>query len=150
MSLCLMLYYWELSCWLPLCWVSLCRMSSRFWMSSKSNLSKDTTVHKNCNFFKVSSISINIFLQNSSLKMKLKMSFILYPARPKPIKLLRKQRPVFWTKGSCLARALGVTKFISTRYMILVKLCCATLVRLRCSTNPPQVGSIVYEVGFSK
>ncbi len=38
-------------------------------------------------------------------------------------------------KSSCLARALGVTKFISTRYTILVTLCCATYVWLRCSTN---------------
>jgi hypothetical protein len=29
-------------------------------------------------------------------------------------------------KGSCLARALGVTKFINMRYMILVTLCFAT------------------------
>ncbi len=29
-------------------------------------------------------------------------------------------------KSSWLARALGVAKFISTRYMILVTLCCAT------------------------
>ncbi len=27
---------------------------------------------------------------------------------------------------SCLARALGVTKFISMRYIILVSLCCVT------------------------
>ncbi len=31
-----------------------------------------------------------------------------------------------------------MTKFINTRYIILVTLCCATLVRLRCSTNSPQ------------
>jgi hypothetical protein len=30
------------------------------------------------------------------------------------------------TKGSCLARASGVTKFIEIRDMILVTLCCAT------------------------
>jgi hypothetical protein len=29
-------------------------------------------------------------------------------------------------KGSCLARALSVTKFINLRDMILVTLCCAT------------------------
>ncbi len=29
-------------------------------------------------------------------------------------------------KGSCLARALGVTKFIRRRYIILATLCCAT------------------------
>ncbi len=29
-------------------------------------------------------------------------------------------------RGSCLARALGVTKFINKRDMILVTLCCAT------------------------
>ncbi len=29
-------------------------------------------------------------------------------------------------KCSCLARALGVTKFISMRYIIMVSLCCAT------------------------
>ncbi len=41
-------------------------------------------------------------------------------------------------KGSCLAPpALGVTKFKTARYMILVTLCCATYVQLRCSTNPP-------------
>ncbi len=42
------------------------------------------------------------------------------------------KRPVCWTKGSCLARALGVTKFISTSYMILF-----TVVALSCSTSPP-------------
>ncbi len=36
------------------------------------------------------------------------------------------QKPVCWTKSSCLAQALGVTKFISSSYMILVTLCCAT------------------------
>jgi hypothetical protein len=30
------------------------------------------------------------------------------------------------TKSSCLGRALGVTKFINMRDMILVTLCCAT------------------------
>ncbi len=29
-------------------------------------------------------------------------------------------------RGSCLARALGVTKFINEIYLILVTLCCAT------------------------
>ncbi len=29
-------------------------------------------------------------------------------------------------KGSCLALALGLTKIISTRYMILVTLCCVS------------------------
>ena len=29
-------------------------------------------------------------------------------------------------KGLCLARALGVTKFVDVRDMILVMLCCAT------------------------
>jgi hypothetical protein len=29
-------------------------------------------------------------------------------------------------EGSCLARALGVTKFIRIRDMIVVTLCCAT------------------------
>jgi hypothetical protein len=32
---------------------------------------------------------------------------------------------------------LSSSKFISTRYMIFVTLCCATEVGLRCSTNPP-------------
>ncbi len=41
-------------------------------------------------------------------------------------------------KGSCLAQVLGVTKFINIRDIILVALCCATQVWLRCSTNPPQ------------
>ncbi len=41
-------------------------------------------------------------------------------------------------KSSCLARALGETKFIDMRDMILVTLCCAVKVRLRCSTNRPQ------------
>jgi len=36
------------------------------------------------------------------------------------------QRPVCWTKSSCSARALGVTKFRSMRCIILVTLCCAT------------------------
>jgi hypothetical protein len=40
-------------------------------------------------------------------------------------------------KSSGLAPALGVTKFINMRDIILVTLCCATKVRLRCSTNPP-------------
>jgi len=40
-------------------------------------------------------------------------------------------------KSSCLAPALGMTKFINVTNMILVKLCCATQVRRRCSTNPP-------------
>jgi hypothetical protein len=40
-------------------------------------------------------------------------------------------------KSSCLAPALGVTKFIIVGDMILVTLCCATYVALRCSTNPP-------------
>ena len=31
-----------------------------------------------------------------------------------------------WTKGLCLARASGVTKFITTRFMSLVTLCCAS------------------------
>ncbi len=44
-----------------------------------------------------------------------------------------------WTRGSCLARALGVTKFVSTKYIILVTLCCATYVGLRCSTNHLRV-----------
>jgi hypothetical protein len=48
------------------------------------------------------------------------------------------QRPVCFYKISCLARALGVTKFINTRCMMLVTLCFAAEVRLRCSTNPPQ------------
>ncbi len=41
-------------------------------------------------------------------------------------------------KSSCLAPALGVTKFIIVINMILVTLCCATKVRLSCSTNPPK------------
>ncbi len=40
-------------------------------------------------------------------------------------------------KSSCLAQALGVTKFIIVKDMILVTLCCATEVGLRCSTKPP-------------
>jgi uncharacterized membrane protein len=40
-------------------------------------------------------------------------------------------------KGSCLARVFGLTKFIKIRDMILVTLCCAAYVGLRCSTNPP-------------
>ncbi len=40
-------------------------------------------------------------------------------------------------QSSCLAPALGVTKVIIVRDMILVTLCCATYVGLRCSTNPP-------------
>jgi hypothetical protein len=40
-------------------------------------------------------------------------------------------------KSSCLAPALGVTKFIIVGDMILVTLCCATYVILRSSTNPP-------------
>ncbi len=36
------------------------------------------------------------------------------------------QWPIHWIRGSCLAQALGVTKFISRRYIILVTLCCAT------------------------
>jgi hypothetical protein len=39
---------------------------------------------------------------------------------------------------SCLAQTLGVTKLIIVTDMIWVTLCCATYVRLRCSTNPPQ------------
>ncbi len=40
-------------------------------------------------------------------------------------------------KCSCLARALGLTKFTTMRDMILVTLCCATKVRLECLTKPP-------------
>ncbi len=40
-------------------------------------------------------------------------------------------------KSSCLAPALGVTKFIIVTDMVLVTLCCATWVALRCSTNQP-------------
>ncbi len=40
-------------------------------------------------------------------------------------------------KSSCLAPTLGVTKFIIVTDMNWVTLCCATEVRLRCSTNPP-------------
>jgi hypothetical protein len=39
-------------------------------------------------------------------------------------------------KCSCLARVFSVTKFIIVKDMILVTLCCATQVRLRCSTKP--------------
>ncbi len=42
-------------------------------------------------------------------------------------------------EGSCLARALGVTKLINMRVIILVTRCCATEVRPRRSTNPPLV-----------
>jgi hypothetical protein len=45
----------------------------------------------------------------------------------KPLMFSIAQRPVCLTKDSCLARALGVTKFIS---MILATLCCATQVGL--------------------
>jgi hypothetical protein len=50
------------------------------------------------------------------------------------------RRPVAGSlnKSSCLARTLGVTKFINMRDMILVTLCCAAQVRLGYSTNPPQ------------
>ncbi len=40
-------------------------------------------------------------------------------------------------KSSCLAPVLGVAKFTKARHMIFVTLCCVTLVRLRCLTNPP-------------
>jgi hypothetical protein len=43
-----------------------------------------------------------------------------------------------FNKSSCLAPALGVTKLIIVKYMLLITLFCATEVRLRCSTNPPQ------------
>jgi hypothetical protein len=42
-------------------------------------------------------------------------------------------------KSSCLAAALGVTEFITSIAMVLVTHCCATQVRLGCSTNPPSV-----------
>jgi hypothetical protein len=40
--------------------------------------------------------------------------------------LLDKPEASLLNKSSCLARALGVTKFINMRDMILVKLCWAT------------------------
>jgi hypothetical protein len=40
-------------------------------------------------------------------------------------------------KSSCSAAALGVTKFIDVKDMILVTLYCATNVGLKCSKNPP-------------
>jgi hypothetical protein len=43
-----------------------------------------------------------------------------------------------FNKSSYLAPTLGVTKFIIDIDVILVTLCGATLVRLRCSTNLPQ------------
>ncbi len=42
-------------------------------------------------------------------------------------------------KSSCLSAALGVTIFIMLVVMNLVTLNCATYVRLRCSTNLPQI-----------
>jgi len=44
-------------------------------------------------------------------------------------------------KSSSLAAALGVAELTNVRDRILVTLCCATEVQLRCSTNPPQ-GSV--------
>jgi hypothetical protein len=44
---------------------------------------------------------------------------------------------VLLNKSSCLASALGVTKFMIVIVMIWVTLCCATSVGLRCSTSPP-------------
>jgi hypothetical protein len=41
-------------------------------------------------------------------------------------------------RGSCLAAALGVTRFITMIAMILVTLCYTPLVRLKCSRNPTQ------------
>jgi hypothetical protein len=41
-------------------------------------------------------------------------------------------------KYSCLARALGVTKFVNMGYMIVATLCYVTYVRLKCVTNPPR------------
>ncbi len=43
--------------------------------------------------------------------------------------------PVCWT--SSITAALGVTKFRSTRDMMLTTLCCASQIWLRCSTNGP-------------
>jgi hypothetical protein len=51
-------------------------------------------------------------------------------------------------KRSCSAAALGVTKFIVVTDMILVALCCATLVGLKCSTTPPQIKSKRNHVSF--
>jgi hypothetical protein len=44
-----------------------------------------------------------------------------------------------FNKSSCLAHDFGVTKFIFTGDIILVTLCCATIVQLRCSANAPAL-----------
>jgi hypothetical protein len=43
------------------------------------------------------------------------------------------------SKSSCLAAALGVAEFTTVIAMILAALCCAGKVRLRCSSNQPQI-----------
>ncbi len=49
--------------------------------------------------------------------------------------------PGLLNKISCSALTLGVTKLANIRYVILVTLCCAIYVRLRCPTSPPQGAS---------
>jgi hypothetical protein len=61
-------------------------------------------------------------------------------------------------KGSCLARTLGVTKFMNMRNMILVTLVVLLKVRLTYSTNPPlspwmvqqQMDTILFPVFLTK
>jgi hypothetical protein len=48
-------------------------------------------------------------------------------------------------KSSFFAPALSVNKLTNFGEMILVTLCCATYIQLRCSTNPPLLGAATIE-----
>ncbi len=52
--------------------------------------------------------------------------FDINPVKPKALALVQQAEASLLNKGSCFARALGVTKFIIVRDMHLVTLCCAT------------------------